>query len=179
MLSRRIAKQSPKPKSTRGRIALPGVGLRDLFTALGVPVGLLGDELVADLRRLDQQTGLKSSKAGAGAASAPLGRREAAHSGSTLSGERGWKSSNAVSAVEVKRMYVVPEQRGHGHARRMLAALEDAARAAGHDVVVLETGLRQPEAIALYESAGYEPVPGFGYYKDAPLSRCFARRVAG
>ncbi|AIY16230.1 GNAT family N-acetyltransferase [Pimelobacter simplex] len=81
------------------------------------------------------------------------------------------------SAVEVKRMYVVPERRGRGLARRVLAALEASARAAGHDLVVLETGLRQPEAIALYRSAGYEEVPGFGYYQDAPLSRCFGKRV--
>ncbi|MCW2711581.1 MAG: GCN5-related N-acetyltransferase, partial [Marmoricola sp.] len=38
-------------------------------------------------------------------------------------------------------------------------------------------GIRQPEAIALYESAGYTPVPGFGFYKDAPLSRCFAKTL--
>jgi hypothetical protein len=43
--------------------------------------------------------------------------------------------------------------------------------------MVLETGLRQPEAIALYESSGYTLIPGFGFYKDAPLSRCFARRL--
>jgi hypothetical protein len=41
--------------------------------------------------------------------------------------------------------------------------------------VVLETGLAQPEAIALYTSAGYTPIAGFGHYKDAPLSRSFAR----
>lgn len=77
--------------------------------------------------------------------------------------------------AEVKRMYVVPRARGRGLARRMLAHLEDTARDAGARVMVLETGLRQPEAIALYISAGYVPIPGFGYYKDAPLSRCFAR----
>jgi hypothetical protein len=33
----------------------------------------------------------------------------------------------------------------------------------------------QPEAIALYLSSGYTPVPGFGYYRDSPLSRCFGR----
>ena len=81
------------------------------------------------------------------------------------------------SAVEVKRMYVVPERRGLGLARAVLHALEDSVRAAGHDLVVLETGTRQPEAIALYVSEGYEPVPGFGYYRDAPLSRCFAKRI--
>ena len=41
--------------------------------------------------------------------------------------------------------------------------------------VVLETGLAQPEAIALYRSAGYRPIDGFGHYKDSPLSRSFAR----
>jgi ribosomal protein S18 acetylase RimI-like enzyme len=59
----------------------------------------------------------------------------------------------------------------------MLAHLERTARDAGADVMVLETGLAQPEAIALYESSGYALIPGFGFYKDAPLARCFARRL--
>ena len=80
-------------------------------------------------------------------------------------------------AAEIKRMYVVPWARGLGLARAMLAHLEHTARAAGADVMVLETGIRQPEAIALYESSGYLPIPGFGYYKDAPLSRCLARSL--
>jgi GNAT superfamily N-acetyltransferase len=79
------------------------------------------------------------------------------------------------SAVEVKRMFVVAERRGRGHARAVLAELERTAIAAGHDLVVLETGLRQPEAITLYLSAGYVEVPGFGYYADSPLSRCFGK----
>jgi WS/DGAT/MGAT family acyltransferase len=77
--------------------------------------------------------------------------------------------------VEVKRMFVRVEHRRRGHARRLLAALEDRARAQGCRRVVLETGLAQPEAIALYTSAGYTPIAGFGHYKDAPLSRSFAR----
>lgn len=77
--------------------------------------------------------------------------------------------------VEVKRMFVRVEHRRRGHARRMLAALEDWARERGYRRVVLETGLAQPEAMALYERAGYEPVPGFGHYKDSELSRSFAR----
>jgi len=77
--------------------------------------------------------------------------------------------------AEVKRMYVVPAMRGTGLARLMLAHLESTAAAAGARALVLETGLRQPEAITLYESSGYTPVPGFGYYKDAPLSRCFGK----
>jgi GNAT superfamily N-acetyltransferase len=80
-------------------------------------------------------------------------------------------------AAEIKRMYVARPARGRGLARTMLAHLEDTARESGAEVMVLETGLRQPEAIALYESAGYLPIAGFGFYKDAPLSRCMARRL--
>ncbi|MGY2875982.1 GNAT superfamily N-acetyltransferase [Marmoricola sp. URHA0025 HA25] len=81
------------------------------------------------------------------------------------------------ATAEIKRMYVVPQARGLGLARAMLAHVEERARAAGAEAMVLETGLAQPEAIALYESSGYTPIPGFGFYKDAPLSRCFARRL--
>ena len=59
----------------------------------------------------------------------------------------------------------------------MLAHLEETARAAGAEAMVLETGMRQPEAISLYHSAGYKPVAGFGFYKNSPLSRCFARSL--
>ena len=79
--------------------------------------------------------------------------------------------------AEVKRMYVAPRARGTGLARRMLAHLEQSAAEHGAEVVVLETGLRQPEAIALYESSGYTPIPGFGHYKESPTSRCYARRL--
>jgi GNAT superfamily N-acetyltransferase len=79
--------------------------------------------------------------------------------------------------AEVKRMYVAPPARGLGLARRMLAHLEDTARAAGIEVFVLETGMRQPEAIALYASSGYARIPGFGYYRDSPLSRCFGKHL--
>ncbi len=79
--------------------------------------------------------------------------------------------------AEVKRMYVVPQARGLALARAMLAHLEGTARAAGADAMVLETGMRQPEAISLYLSAGYKPVAGFGFYKNSPLSRCFARSL--
>lgn len=78
-------------------------------------------------------------------------------------------------SAEVKRMYVAPTARRRGLARAMLAHLEDTARAAGAEAMVLESGLRQPEAITLYESAGYARVPGFGFYQDAPLSRCFGK----
>jgi GNAT superfamily N-acetyltransferase len=81
------------------------------------------------------------------------------------------------NTAEVKRMYVAPPAQRRGLARAMLAHLEDTARAAGIEVMLLETGLRQPEAIALYESSGYQRIAGFGFYKDAPLSRCMARSL--
>ncbi|WP_189833503.1 GNAT family N-acetyltransferase [Streptomyces zaomyceticus] len=77
--------------------------------------------------------------------------------------------------AELKRMYVIPEARGLGLARRILAALESDARTAGRTRMVLETGTAQPEAIALYTSSGYEPCPKFGHYRDHPSSRCFAK----
>lgn len=80
--------------------------------------------------------------------------------------------------AEIKRMYVVPAARGAGHARTVLAELERTAAEAGVEALVLETGLRQPEAIELYTSAGYTSIPSFGHYRDAPLNRCFGRRLA-
>lgn len=79
--------------------------------------------------------------------------------------------------VEVKRMYVVPSARGRGLARVVLAALEERASGLGATRVVLETGQRQPEAIQLYETSGYERIEGFGHYRDAPLSLSFAKRI--
>ncbi len=79
--------------------------------------------------------------------------------------------------AEVKRMYVAVGARGRGLARRVLRHLEESAAAAGYEALVLETGLKQPEAIALYESSGYVRVPGYGYYRDSPLSRCFGRSL--
>lgn len=80
--------------------------------------------------------------------------------------------------AEIKRMYVVPEARGRGLSRTVLAALEEDARAAGRTRMVLETGTAQPEAIALYVSSGYEPCSKFGFYRNDPLSRCYAKPLA-
>jgi GNAT superfamily N-acetyltransferase len=68
--------------------------------------------------------------------------------------------------VELKRMYVSPRARGRGLARAVLAELERTALAAGYSRLILETGNRQPEAIALYRSAGYVEVPSFGHYAE-------------
>jgi GNAT superfamily N-acetyltransferase len=80
-------------------------------------------------------------------------------------------------AAEIKRMYVVPRAQRRGLARLMLAHLEQTAAEAGADVMVLETGIAQPEAIALYSSSGYVPVGGFGYYRHAPSVRYFGKRL--
>ncbi len=77
--------------------------------------------------------------------------------------------------AELKRMYVVPEARGLGLARRILTALEDDARRAGRIRMVLETGTKQPEAIGLYTSSGYQPCSKFGHYRFYETSRCFAK----
>ncbi len=79
--------------------------------------------------------------------------------------------------AEVKRMYVVPSKRGRGIAREMMHFLEQRARENGFSAVCLETGLRQPAAIRLYESLGYRRIAGFGDYKDDPLSVCFGKSL--
>jgi GNAT superfamily N-acetyltransferase len=93
----------------------------------------------------------------------------------------GWRFRPDVSrlgserAAEVRRMYVAPAARRGGFARQMLAHLEATARAAGADVVLLETGTAQPEAMALYESSGYERIEPFGYYRRHRDNRCYGR----
>ena len=76
--------------------------------------------------------------------------------------------AGARRAAEIKRMYVADEARGRGFARALLTALEDDARAAGADWMVLETGHRQVAAVALYRSNGYVPIAPYGYYADKP-----------
>ncbi|MFD6289782.1 GNAT family N-acetyltransferase [Streptomyces sp. NPDC060205] len=79
--------------------------------------------------------------------------------------------------AELKRMFVIGEARGNGLARRILGALEADARAAGRTRMVLETGNKQPEAIALYASSGYEPCAKFGHYRFHKDSRCYAKAL--
>jgi GNAT superfamily N-acetyltransferase len=97
----------------------------------------------------------------------------------------GWRKRHAGESdvlrdgdAEVKRMYVAAARRGKGYARAVLAELERTAAAAELQRVVLETGTEQPEAIALYTSAGYAPMPAFGTYADSPTSRYFAKPLA-
>jgi GNAT superfamily N-acetyltransferase len=72
-------------------------------------------------------------------------------------------------------MYVVADARRLGIGAQILAALESEARRRGYDRLRLETGVRQPEAIALYERAGYVRVENFPPYVDAPMSVCYAK----
>ncbi|WP_345700415.1 GNAT family N-acetyltransferase [Kitasatospora terrestris] len=79
--------------------------------------------------------------------------------------------------AELKRMFVVPQARGKGLARAVLRHLEERAVAAGRTRLVLETGNKQPEAIALYLSEGYADIRKFGYYKDHPDSVCMGKQL--
>ena len=79
--------------------------------------------------------------------------------------------------LEIKRMYVVPEARGRGLSRVVLRRLEELAAEMGAKQVILETGSRQPEAMSLYETSGYEVIEGFGHYKDEPLSFSYGKTL--
>jgi GNAT superfamily N-acetyltransferase len=100
-----------------------------------------------------------------------------ASGGWRIRGEAADEPSLRAGDAELKRMYVVPRARGRGLSRTMLAHLEATARAAGRLRLVLETGGKQPEAIALYRSSGYTPIEGFGYYKDYDNNLCFAKEL--
>jgi GNAT superfamily N-acetyltransferase len=76
---------------------------------------------------------------------------------------------------EVKRMYTAPRARRRGVSRAILARLECEAAQLGYRRLQLETGLRQPEAIALYDSSGWYRIPTFGQYEGDELSVCFAK----
>ena len=80
-------------------------------------------------------------------------------------------------AGEIKRMYVTDGARRTGVGRAVLTAIESEAARLGYKRLILETGTAQPEAIGLYESAGYEPVEPFGIYRESPMSRCYAKEI--
>jgi GNAT superfamily N-acetyltransferase len=79
--------------------------------------------------------------------------------------------------AEIKRMYVEPRARRRGLARRLLHALEAAARQLGYEYVRLEAGHRQPEALRLYESAGYLRVGAAGDLFSASRSSWFEKAL--
>lgn len=77
--------------------------------------------------------------------------------------------------MEVKRMYVPPQHRGKGLATKILLGLETWAKELGYKKCVLETGKRQPEAIALYKKSGYKIVVNYGQYRGVENSVCFEK----
>jgi GNAT superfamily N-acetyltransferase len=97
----------------------------------------------------------------------------------------GWRARDGgepplrTSDAEIKRMFVRPDHRGRGLARAVLADLEITAARAGRRRMVLETGVRQPAAIALYVGAGYAPMAPFGTYRDAEGSRYYSKPLPG
>jgi len=70
--------------------------------------------------------------------------------------------------AELKRMFVSPAVRGRGLGRRLVAALEEEARTLGARRLVLETGVRQVAALALYRATGFHPIPLYGEYCLSP-----------
>jgi GNAT superfamily N-acetyltransferase len=79
------------------------------------------------------------------------------------------------NTVEVKRMFVQPEQRGKGIAGMVLAELEKWAAELNITTCVLETGKKQPEAIGLYQKSGYSIIPSYGQYINVENSVCMKK----
>lgn len=79
--------------------------------------------------------------------------------------------------IEVKRMFVPLESRGKGIATLVLLELENWARELSFTRCVLETGLKQPEAIRLYQKNGYARIPNYGQYVDVGNSVCFGKDI--
>jgi ribosomal protein S18 acetylase RimI-like enzyme len=75
-------------------------------------------------------------------------------------------------------MYVRPKFRGLGFARLMLDHLEEHTRSNGINLLRLETGIHQHNAIALYEGAGFRSIAPFGDYKPDPLSRFYEKQIS-
>ncbi len=80
--------------------------------------------------------------------------------------------------VEIKRVFVVPDYRGRKISRLILGELEKWARELGYARAILETGLKQTEAIGLYERSGYVKIENYGQYKGFSNSVCFEKRMA-
>jgi GNAT superfamily N-acetyltransferase len=79
--------------------------------------------------------------------------------------------------AELKRIFVQVGFRGRGYAKAIICELEHHARERGYTIVRLETGVRQPEAISLYEKLGYHRIPNYGNHANSKLSVCFEKRL--
>lgn len=83
----------------------------------------------------------------------------------------------SANAVEIKRMFVRPENRGRGIAHKILIELESWAKELNFSECVLETGVKQPEAIRLYQKSGYEKIPSYGQYLNVENSVCMKKTI--
>lgn len=81
------------------------------------------------------------------------------------------------TTMEVKRMYVLPENRNLGIAQKILQHLEKWTHELGFEKCILETGIKQTEAIALYRKCGYRQIPNYGQYAGVENSLCFEKSV--
>lgn len=81
----------------------------------------------------------------------------------------------STDSMEIKRMYVLPGHRGQGIASMILKQLEQWSIELNHHKCLLETGMKQPEAIALYKKNGYSIIPNFGQYENVENSVCFEK----
>jgi putative acetyltransferase len=79
--------------------------------------------------------------------------------------------------VEIKRMFVAPHSRGKGIGRLILHELETWAAELNYKHCILETGRRQPDAIRLYEKAGYQTIGNYGQYKNVDNSVCMQKAI--
>jgi GNAT superfamily N-acetyltransferase len=80
-------------------------------------------------------------------------------------------------ALEVKRVYVRSDYRGQGISKRLMLELEAIAGERGVASLILQTGSRQAEAIALYERIGYVPIDRFGLYEPIPFFLCYGKTL--
>jgi len=80
-------------------------------------------------------------------------------------------------AAEIKRMFVRPENRGRGIAGKILTELETWAKELKFSECILETGVKQPEAIRLYKKSGYETIPSYGQYLNIENSVCMKKLI--
>ncbi|HXH69199.1 MAG TPA: GNAT family N-acetyltransferase [Pyrinomonadaceae bacterium] len=83
----------------------------------------------------------------------------------------------SAGAAEIKRMFVHPEKRGRGIAGKILTELETWAKELNFSECVLETGVKQPEAIRLYQKSGYEVIPSYGQYLNIENSVCMKKLI--
>ncbi len=82
-----------------------------------------------------------------------------------------------LDVVEIKKMYTVFEYRGHGYGRAIITALERHAAEGGFQTAILETGVRNTAALALYADMGYRPVPRYAPGRDPAINRAFSKSL--